>query len=107
MTVPKVPAAADRAITRRHAGDIRVAAPLRRPENSNRNRERASAVAQNLRSTDVGGGMLLVALTGYGPPEDRARALESGFDLHLVKPEKLHAIRAQAPARRQSSTTQP
>jgi CheY-like chemotaxis protein/anti-sigma regulatory factor (Ser/Thr protein kinase) len=29
---------------------------------------------------------LLVALTGYGQAEDRARALEVGFDDHLVKP---------------------
>ena len=28
----------------------------------------------------------LVALTGYGRDEDRARALEAGFDLHLTKP---------------------
>src|SRR5712692_10076664 len=28
----------------------------------------------------------LVALTGYGEPEDRRRAVEAGFDTHLVKP---------------------
>ncbi len=28
----------------------------------------------------------LVALTGYGSPEDRARALAQGFDAHTVKP---------------------
>jgi PAS domain S-box-containing protein len=28
----------------------------------------------------------LIALTGYGREEDRARALEAGFDLHLTKP---------------------
>ena len=28
----------------------------------------------------------LVAVTGYGLPEDRARTRDSGFDLHLVKP---------------------
>lgn len=28
----------------------------------------------------------LIALTGYGQPEDRARALEAGFDVHVVKP---------------------
>src|SRR5688572_32722649 len=28
----------------------------------------------------------LVALTGYGRPEDRQRATEAGFDAHLVKP---------------------
>ena len=29
---------------------------------------------------------LLVAVTGYGLPEDRRRAHEAGFDVHLVKP---------------------
>jgi CheY-like chemotaxis protein len=29
---------------------------------------------------------LLVALTGYGQPEDRQRALAAGFDVHLTKP---------------------
>ena len=28
----------------------------------------------------------LVALTGYSRPEDRQRAVEAGFDTHLVKP---------------------
>lgn len=28
----------------------------------------------------------LVALTGYGQPEDRQRALDAGFDAHLTKP---------------------
>jgi CheY-like chemotaxis protein len=28
----------------------------------------------------------LIALTGYGRPEDRLRAKEAGFDVHLVKP---------------------
>ena len=31
-------------------------------------------------------GTRLVALTGYGQPEDRERALAAGFDVHLVKP---------------------
>jgi CheY-like chemotaxis protein len=29
---------------------------------------------------------LLIALTGYGRPEDRDRAMQAGFDLHLTKP---------------------
>lgn len=33
-----------------------------------------------------GDGLRLVALTGYGQPEDRRRALDAGFDAHLVKP---------------------
>jgi len=28
---------------------------------------------------------LLIAVTGYGLPEDRLRAVESGFDAHLAK----------------------
>jgi signal transduction histidine kinase/ActR/RegA family two-component response regulator len=31
----------------------------------------------------------LVALTGYGQADDRARALEAGFDVHLTKPADL------------------
>jgi len=31
-------------------------------------------------------GVRLVALTGYGQPEDRQRALDAGFDAHVVKP---------------------
>ncbi len=35
----------------------------------------------------------LVALTGYGQPEDRKRALESGFDEHKVKPLDADALK--------------
>jgi signal transduction histidine kinase/ActR/RegA family two-component response regulator len=42
-------------------------------------------VARRLRAR-LGGRILLVALTGYGMPEDRARALDAGFDAHVVKP---------------------
>ena len=34
----------------------------------------------------------LIALTGYGAPEDRVRSEEAGFDLHLVKPVELVEI---------------
>lgn len=40
--------------------------------------------ARRIRS--AGGTMRLVALTGYGQPEDVARSREAGFDEHLVKP---------------------
>jgi len=44
-------------------------------------------VARHLRRDANGGAPLrLVALTGYGQPEDRARALAAGFDRHFVKP---------------------
>lgn len=43
-------------------------------------------VARRIRGTREGEGMLLVALTGYGAPADRDRALAAGFDVHVVKP---------------------
>jgi CheY-like chemotaxis protein len=44
-------------------------------------------VAQELRRR-VGEAIRLVAITGYGGAEDRHRALQAGFDHHLVKPVK-------------------
>lgn len=41
-------------------------------------------VARQLRQW--GTGTYLVALTGFGGPDDRRRAREAGFDHHLVKP---------------------
>ncbi|QRK04470.1 response regulator [Archangium violaceum] len=43
-------------------------------------------VAELVRASAGGSDTRLVALTGYGHPEDRKRALEAGFDAHLVKP---------------------
>jgi signal transduction histidine kinase/CheY-like chemotaxis protein len=43
-------------------------------------------LAGMVRRHPAGAGVKLVALTGYGGSNDRARALESGFDEHLVKP---------------------
>jgi signal transduction histidine kinase/CheY-like chemotaxis protein len=42
-------------------------------------------VARQLRSS-MGNSIRLIALTGYGQPDDHARTREAGFDLHLVKP---------------------
>jgi CheY-like chemotaxis protein len=42
-------------------------------------------VARDLRRA-LGRSIHLVALTGYGQPDDRRQALEAGFDAHLVKP---------------------
>ena len=44
------------------------------------------AVASQLRQSSPTAGARLVAVTGYGRPEDRLRALAAGFDQHLVKP---------------------
>jgi signal transduction histidine kinase len=43
-------------------------------------------LARRIRASAEGRGMRLVALTGYGSPEDRARCRDAGFDVHLVKP---------------------
>ena len=48
-------------------------------------------VARQVRS-DMGQEVRLVALTGYGQPEDTRRALDAGFDLHLKKPIDLQAL---------------
>ena len=44
------------------------------------------AVVRALRADPALKGAHLVALTGYGQPEDRNRAFEAGFDRHLTKP---------------------
>jgi signal transduction histidine kinase len=43
-------------------------------------------VAEQVRADPSGNGIYLIALTGYGRPQDRQRALEAGFNAHLVKP---------------------
>ena len=43
-------------------------------------------VARAIRAQPWGGGMMLVALTGWGRPEDHKRSEAAGFDHHLVKP---------------------
>jgi signal transduction histidine kinase/DNA-binding response OmpR family regulator len=44
------------------------------------------AVARALRCRPGGDRLLLVAVTGYGQESDQRRALDAGFDQHLVKP---------------------
>jgi signal transduction histidine kinase len=49
-------------------------------------------VARALRATGGGERLVLVAVTGWGQPEDRQRTTQAGFDHHLVKPPELQAI---------------
>jgi signal transduction histidine kinase len=49
-------------------------------------------VARALRSDPRVATALLVAVTGYGQDEDRARSSDAGFDHHLVKPLRPEAI---------------
>jgi len=60
-------------------------------------------VARRIRA-DLNSGVALIAVTGYGQPEDQRRAFDAGFDAHLVKPitiaqlnEVLTAARPQTP----------
>jgi signal transduction histidine kinase len=48
-------------------------------------------VARRMREA-LGADLLLLALTGYGQPEDRARAAAAGFDLHLTKPVEVSTL---------------
>ena len=56
-------------------------------------------VVARLRETVKGPMPFMIALTGFGQPEDLARALAAGFDCHLTKPvdieELLRLIAAQ------------
>jgi PAS domain S-box-containing protein len=49
-------------------------------------------VARAVRREPWGRGMTLVALTGWGQPDDRHRSFEAGFDRHLVKPAELDEV---------------
>jgi PAS domain S-box-containing protein len=49
-------------------------------------------VARRLRQQPELSGIVLVALTGYGQDDDRRRALEAGFNYHLVKPTSLETL---------------
>jgi signal transduction histidine kinase/CheY-like chemotaxis protein len=56
-------------------------------------------VARRIRQA-IGPGILLIALTGYGQPDDKARAAAAGFDVHVTKPldiDVLEGLIAQAP----------
>jgi signal transduction histidine kinase/CheY-like chemotaxis protein/CHASE3 domain sensor protein len=50
-------------------------------------------LARDIRARLPRSAVRLVAVTGYGLPEDRARAEDAGFDLHLVKPVALDELR--------------
>ena len=63
-------------------------------------------MAQRIRAALDGDTMVLIAMTGYGQPEDCRRALAAGFDAHLVKPvriEELTRLLADAPAMQNGS----
>jgi signal transduction histidine kinase/CheY-like chemotaxis protein len=52
------------------------------------------ALARALRAMPACAGALLVAISGYGQPEDKARSKAAGFDEHFVKPVDPPRLRA-------------
>ena len=50
-------------------------------------------LARRIRALDASAGAYLVAITGYGQEADRNRALDAGFDDHIVKPVELAKLR--------------
>jgi PAS domain S-box-containing protein len=56
-------------------------------------------VARDIRATDSGKSILLIALTGWGQEEDKAHAYAAGFDAHLTKPPDLTLLQGLLAAR--------
>ena len=51
-------------------------------------------VARQIRANADYNNVVLIALTGWGQPDDRNRTQEAGFDHHLVKPADIKALQA-------------
>lgn len=49
-------------------------------------------VARRLKQASATQEIRLIALTGYGQDEDRDRALEAGFEVHVTKPYNMQAL---------------
>ncbi len=60
-------------------------------------------VARRARS-HLGDTPVLIAMTGYGQPDDRARAFEAGFDDHVVKPVSVEELSAAIERMRSKKT---
>jgi signal transduction histidine kinase/CheY-like chemotaxis protein len=62
-------------------------------------------LARRIRSTPEGRRIMLIALTGYGFPEDRERSQAAGFDLHLIKPVAPRDLRHAIDQSRRAAST--
>jgi DNA-binding response OmpR family regulator len=49
-------------------------------------------LARQLRATEAGRPMILVAISGYGQVDDHQLSRDAGFDVHLVKPVDLDSL---------------
>jgi CheY-like chemotaxis protein len=67
-------------------------------------------VARDIRARPELGRPVLVAVTGWGAPEDRLQSKESGFDEHLTKPVDISTIElllTMLPAQQNTDGTPP
>ena len=64
-------------------------------------------VARRLRGLPLLDGVLLAAVTGYATEEDRQRALDAGFDVHLSKPVSYEQLLQRVPMLAAASTSAP
>ena len=65
-------------------------------------------VSRTIRDSPEHDDMLLVAVTGYGREEEKAKASAAGFDAHLVKPvDPSELITSLAKLRQQRFTSSP
>ena len=55
-------------------------------------------VARRVRATIPDRAVRLIAITGYGQPADRERAIDAGFDAHLLKPVALEVLQRELQA---------
>ena len=55
-------------------------------------------LAVRIRAMPVHRRLRLIALTGYGQPEDTAQTRDAGFDAHLVKPIDIQRLLAHIAA---------
>jgi PAS domain S-box-containing protein len=54
-------------------------------------------LARRMRQLSAGGGITLIATTGWGQQKDRERAFAAGFDRHLTKPIDFDLLRSYLP----------
>ena len=54
-------------------------------------------VCRQLRARDQLRSAVIIALSGRGEPEDRARSEEAGFDHHVLKPAEIDQLRSLFP----------
>jgi len=51
-------------------------------------------LARRIRAEERFADLRLIAITGWGQDQDRARSRRAGFDHHLVKPAEVTALQA-------------